>query len=28
MLAECCAFDRKIIHEKYDQAVRQLEEGR
>ena len=28
MLAECCEFDRKLIHEKYNQAVRQLEEGR
>ena len=27
MLAECCEFDRKMIHEKYNQAVRQLEEG-
>ena len=28
MLAECCEFDRKMIHEKYNQAVRQLEESR
>ena len=28
MLAECCEFDRRMIHEKYAQAVRQLEEGR
>ena len=28
MLAECCEFDRKMIHEKYSQTVRQLEESR
>ena len=28
MLAECFEFDRQMIHEKYEQAVRQLEEGR
>ena len=28
MLVECSEFDRKMIHEKYEQAVRQLEEGR
>jgi len=28
MLAECFEFDRRMIHEKYAQAVRQLEEGR
>jgi hemerythrin-like domain-containing protein len=27
MLAECCEFDRKMVHEKYGQVVRQLEEG-
>ena len=28
MLAECFEFDRQLIHEKYDQVVRHLEEGR
>jgi hemerythrin-like domain-containing protein len=28
MLAECLEFDRKLIHEKYEQDVRQLEKGR
>ena len=28
LLAESYEFDRKIIHEKYDKVVRQLEEGR
>lgn len=27
MLAECFEFDRQLIHEKYGQAVKQLEEG-
>ena len=28
MLAECGEFDRKLIHEKYDQVTRHLEKGR
>lgn len=27
MLAECLEFDRQVIHEKYTQAVEQLEQG-